>query len=47
MIDKEVSFGLPLWSAGLALNPMIQIIQSVQKHEKTQSLLMDECLKLS
>lgn len=42
----EVPFGMLVWSTGLAPNPLIQTIQSVQKHEKTQSLLTDEHLNV-
>ncbi|KAL4072246.1 NDE1, mitochondrial external NADH dehydrogenase [Scleroderma citrinum] len=42
----EVPFGLLVWSTGLAPNPLIQSIQSVQKHEKTQGLLTNEHLNV-
>lgn len=42
----EVPFGLLVWSTGLAPNPLIQSIQSVQKHEKTQSLLTNKHLNV-
>lgn len=39
VVMDAVPFGLLVWSTGLAPNPLIQSIQSVQKHEKTQRLV--------
>jgi NADH dehydrogenase FAD-containing subunit len=32
---KKVSFGILVWSTGLAANPLIQSITEVAKHEKS------------
>ncbi|KIJ64782.1 hypothetical protein HYDPIDRAFT_187657 [Hydnomerulius pinastri MD-312] len=42
----EVPFGLLVWSTGLAPNPLIQSIDSIEKHEKSQSLLTDAHLNV-
>eukprot|EP00919_Chromeraceae_sp_WS-2016_P041425 GHVR01098698.1.p1 GENE.GHVR01098698.1~~GHVR01098698.1.p1 ORF type:complete len:294 (-),score=31.92 GHVR01098698.1:238-1119(-) len=42
----EVPFGLLVWSTGLAPNPLIQSIDSLEKHEKTQGLFTDEQLNV-
>ncbi|KAF9224927.1 NDE1, mitochondrial external NADH dehydrogenase [Gyrodon lividus] len=42
----EVPFGLLVWSTGLAPNPLIQSIDSIEKHEKTQSLFTDANLNV-
>ncbi|KAH7909184.1 FAD/NAD(P)-binding domain-containing protein [Hygrophoropsis aurantiaca] len=42
----EVPFGLLVWSTGLAPNPLVQSIDALQKHEKTQSLYTDEQLNV-
>jgi len=42
----EVPFGLLVWSTGLAPNPLIQSIDSLEKHEKTQSLFTDQNLNV-
>ena len=40
VLVDAVPFGLLVWSTGLAPNPLIQSIQSVQKHEKTQKSVL-------
>ncbi|KAF8843478.1 NDE1, mitochondrial external NADH dehydrogenase [Paxillus ammoniavirescens] len=42
----EVPFGLLVWSTGLAPNPLIQSINSIEKDEKTQSLITDANLNV-
>ncbi|KAG1732120.1 NDE1, mitochondrial external NADH dehydrogenase [Suillus lakei] len=42
----EVPFGLLVWSTGLAPNPLIQSIDSLEKHDKTQSLFTDQNLNV-
>ncbi|OJA16568.1 hypothetical protein AZE42_03842 [Rhizopogon vesiculosus] len=42
----EVPFGLLVWSTGLAPNPLIQSIDSLEKHEKTHSLFTDQNLNV-
>ncbi|KAI9567719.1 NDE1, mitochondrial external NADH dehydrogenase [Boletus coccyginus] len=42
----EVPFGLLVWSTGLAPNPLIQSIEYIAKHERSQSLLTDDNLNV-
>ncbi|KAG9308297.1 NDE1, mitochondrial external NADH dehydrogenase [Chiua virens] len=42
----EVPFGLLVWSTGLAPNPLIQSIDYIEKHERSQSLLTNEHLNV-
>ncbi|KAN0094554.1 hypothetical protein V8E55_002841 [Tylopilus felleus] len=42
----EVPFGLLVWSTGLAPNPLIQSIDYIAKHERSQSLLTDDNLNV-
>ncbi|KAG6334706.1 hypothetical protein ID866_4385 [Astraeus odoratus] len=42
----EVPFGILVWSTGLAPNPLVRSIRSIEKHEKTESLLTDEHLNV-
>ncbi|KAG1740488.1 NDE1, mitochondrial external NADH dehydrogenase [Suillus paluster] len=42
----EVPFGLLVWSTGLAPNPLIQSIDSLEKHDKTQGLFTDQNLNV-
>jgi NADH dehydrogenase FAD-containing subunit len=42
----EVSFGLLVWSTGLAANPLIESISEVSKQEKSGKLITDEFLNV-
>ncbi|KAF9238109.1 FAD/NAD(P)-binding domain-containing protein [Melanogaster broomeanus] len=42
----EVPFGLLVWSTGLAPNPLIQSIDCIEKHEKSESLFTDANLNV-
>ncbi|KAG6380296.1 NDE1, mitochondrial external NADH dehydrogenase [Boletus reticuloceps] len=42
----EVPFGLLVWSTGLAPNPLIQSIDYISKHERSQGLLTDNNLNV-
>lgn len=46
--EDPVSFGLCVWSTGLAANPLVSSLKGVKKEPKTSSLLTDHhCRVLS
>ncbi|KAG2361041.1 NDE1, mitochondrial external NADH dehydrogenase [Suillus spraguei] len=42
----EVPFGLLVWSTGLAPNPLIESIDSLEKHDKARSVFTDQNLNV-